>query len=86
MKIGIISDTHGLLRPEVIEQLKGCRLILHAGDINRQEILDKLEQIAPVRVVRRNNDREWAEDILSAEYCVRRIPYSDVPQEKGFTG
>lgn len=63
MKIGIISDTHGLLRPEVIEQLKGCRLILHAGDINRQEILDKLEQIAPVLVVRGNNDKEWAEDI-----------------------
>ena len=61
MKIGIISDTHGLLRPEVIEQLKGCRLILHAGDINSQEILDKLEQIAPVRVVRGNNDKEWAE-------------------------
>ena len=52
MKIGIISDTHGLLRPEVIEHLEGSSLILHAGDINRQEILDKLEQIAPVRVVR----------------------------------
>lgn len=63
MKIGIISDTHGLLRPEVIEHLEGSSLILHAGDINRQEILDKLEQIAPVRVVRGNNDKEWAEDI-----------------------
>lgn len=63
MKIGIISDTHGLLRPEVIEHLKGSSLILHAGDINRREILDKLEQIAPVWVVRGNNDKEWAETL-----------------------
>ena len=63
MRIGIISDTHGLLRPEVMEQLNGCNLILHAGDINKQEILDRLEQIAPVKVVRGNNDKEWAEKI-----------------------
>lgn len=63
MRIGIISDTHGLLRPEVMEQLKGCSLILHGGDINKQEVIEKLEQIAPVRVVRGNNDKEWAEHI-----------------------
>ena len=63
MRIGIISDTHGLLRPEVMEQLNGCNLILHAGDINKQEILDRLEQIAPVKVVRGNNDKEWAGQI-----------------------
>ena len=61
--IGIISDTHGLLRPEVIEALKGCDAILHGGDINRREIIDQLEEIAPVYVVRGNNDHEWAEHI-----------------------
>ena len=60
-KIGVLSDTHGLLRPEVIQVLKGCDAILHGGDINRQEIIDELEQIAPVYVVRGNNDKSWAE-------------------------
>ena len=63
MKIGIVSDTHGLLRPEVIESLEGCEAILHGGDINRQEIIDQLEKIAPVYVVRGNNDKDWAENI-----------------------
>ena len=63
MKIGIISDTHGLLRPEVIESLDGCEAILHGGDINKQEIIDQLEKIAPVYAVRGNNDKEWAENI-----------------------
>ena len=61
MKIGILSDTHGLLRPEVMAALSGCEAILHGGDINRQEIIDALERIAPVYVVRGNNDKEWAE-------------------------
>ena len=61
MKIGIISDTHDLLRPEVLSGLHGCQAILHAGDICRQEIIDKLEKLAPVYVVRGNNDKEWAE-------------------------
>ena len=65
MKIGIISDTHGLLRPEVISALQGCEAILHGGDINRQEILDQLTQIAPIYAVRGNNDKEWAEHIPS---------------------
>ena len=63
MKIGVISDTHGLLRPEVIENLQGCQQILHAGDINKREILNELTRIAPVRVVRGNNDTDWAADI-----------------------
>ena len=63
MKIGILSDTHGLLRPEVISALQSCEAILHAGDINRQEVLDQLIRIAPVRAVRGNNDKEWAEYI-----------------------
>ena len=63
MKIGILSDTHDLLRPEVMDHLKGCDAILHGGDISSQQILDQLEQIAPVKVVRGNNDKEWAEHL-----------------------
>jgi len=63
MKIGIISDTHDLLRPEVIEALQGCDTILHGGDISSRRILDQLEQIAPVKVVRGNNDKDWAEHL-----------------------
>ena len=63
MKIGIISDTHGLLRPEVIKSLEGCEAILHGGDINRQEIIDQLGEIAPVYIVRGNNDKDWADHI-----------------------
>lgn len=62
-KIGIISDTHGMLRPEVIDTLKECELILHGGDINNQEILDVLSQIAPIHAVRGNNDKKWANSL-----------------------
>jgi len=62
-KIGLISDTHGLLRPEVVQALQGCHAILHGGDINKQEILDQLNEIAPVYVVRGNNDKEWAQHL-----------------------
>ena len=60
MKVGILSDTHDLLRPEVIDALQGCDYILHGGDISSRKILDQLEQIAPVKVVRGYNDKEWA--------------------------
>ncbi|MBR6221531.1 MAG: metallophosphoesterase family protein [Clostridia bacterium] len=63
MKIGILSDTHGLLRQEVLDHLAGADAILHGGDINNQGILLTLRSIAPVYVVRGNNDREWAEQI-----------------------
>ena len=63
MKIGIVSDTHGMLRPEVIETLEGCDAILHGGDITGPEILEKLGDIAPVYAVRGNGDKEWAEHI-----------------------
>lgn len=62
-RIGIISDTHGLLRPEVEETLQGCEAILHGGDINKPEILDKLNRIAPTYVVRGNNDKDWAKEL-----------------------
>ncbi len=63
MKIGILSDTHNMLRPEVCEALRGSDIILHAGDIAKPEILDELREIAPIKVVRGNNDRAWAEDL-----------------------
>ena len=58
--LGIISDTHNLLRPEAVEKLNGSNLIIHAGDIGERKILDDLEAIAPVVAVRGNVDRaEW---------------------------
>ena len=63
MKVGVISDTHGMLRQEVLEILRSCDCILHAGDINNQGIVDELGRIAPVYVVRGNNDKEWAEPL-----------------------
>ena len=62
--IGVISDTHGLVRPEAIEALSGVDMILHAGDIGNAAVLDKLGEIAPVVAVRGNNDRgDWAESL-----------------------
>ncbi len=63
MKLAILSDTHGLLRPEVLKYLKTSDTILHAGDINSQAVADQLAAIAPLYTVRGNNDKEWAEDI-----------------------
>lgn len=63
MKIAILSDTHGLLRPEVLEHLKAVDAILHGGDINKRSIVDELRQYAPLYIVRGNNDKEWAADI-----------------------
>ncbi len=61
-KIGLISDTHGLLRKEALEALRGSELIIHAGDVGKPEILEELRKIAPVVAVRGNVDNEpWAE-------------------------
>jgi uncharacterized protein len=60
-RVGLISDTHGLLRQEAIEALHGSELIIHAGDIGKPEILEELRKIAPVIAVRGNVDKgEWA--------------------------
>jgi putative phosphoesterase len=60
--IGVISDTHGLMRGEALRALAGCGLILHAGDVGKPEVLDALGRIAPVHAVRGNVDRGgWAE-------------------------
>jgi hypothetical protein len=56
MRVGVVSDTHNLLRPRVLERLDGCERILHAGDVGGLEILEQLRRIAPVEAVRGNTD------------------------------
>ena len=64
VRVGLISDTHGLLRPEALDFLAGCDHIVHGGDIGNAAILERLAEIAPLTVVRGNNDREaWARPI-----------------------
>ena len=63
-RIGLISDTHGLVRPEALTALKESELIIHAGDIGKPEVLERLRTIAPVVAIRGNNDRDsWAKKI-----------------------
>lgn len=65
---GLISDTHGLVRPEACEALRGAEHILHAGDIGSPEVLERLREIAPVTAVRGNVDRApWAEGLPEFE-------------------
>ncbi|HLW53646.1 MAG TPA: metallophosphoesterase family protein [Candidatus Angelobacter sp.] len=72
--IGVISDTHGLLRPEVLELLRGSQHIIHAGDIGSPNIIPALENIAPVTAIRGNVDTEsWA----------RKFPETDVVELEG---
>jgi putative phosphoesterase len=66
--LGVISDTHGLLRPEAVEALRGSDRILHAGDVGAPEILEKLAQIAPVTAIRGNVDTgPWAAALPETE-------------------
>ncbi|HEY7957506.1 MAG TPA: metallophosphoesterase family protein [Polyangia bacterium] len=68
MGVGVISDTHGLVRPEALAALAGSDLILHAGDIGSAEVLAALGAIAPVTAVRGNNDRDaWADALPETE-------------------
>src|SRR5262252_7328868 len=74
MIIGVISDTHGLLRPEAVELLRGSEHIIHAGDIGSAEIIPELEKIAPVTAIRGNVDTQaWA----------RRLPETEVVELGG---
>jgi len=67
LRIGVISDTHGLLRAEALEALRGSDHIVHGGDIGKPEILRTLSGIAPVTAVRGNNDKDdWAEALPEA--------------------
>ena len=66
--LGVISDTHGLLRPEAVEALRGSDLILHAGDVGSPDILEELRRIAPVKAVRGNVDSSpWCETLPLTE-------------------
>ena len=68
MRIGVISDTHGWLRPQAIEALRGSELILHAGDVGLPEVLDELRRIAPLVAVRGNVDAgPWARRLPATE-------------------
>lgn len=68
MRIGLVSDTHGLLRPEVLDWLRGSDHIVHAGDICAAEILEQLAALAPLTAVRGNNDHgPWAERLRERE-------------------
>jgi putative phosphoesterase len=69
MRIGIISDTHGLLRPEAVERLAGVDHILHAGDIGSADVIEGLGRIAPVTAIRGNVDRgDWAQAYPATEW------------------
>ena len=69
--VGVISDTHGLLRPEAMVALRGSDYIIHAGDVGTAEILEQLSSIAPLTVVRGNIERAaWARKLPPTEFLV----------------
>jgi putative phosphoesterase len=95
MIIGVISDTHGLLRPEALAALRGSEHIIHAGDIGAPEIIPELEKIAPVTAIRGNVDREpWASKFPETQvaeigglhlYIIHDVNALDLnPQAAGF--
>jgi putative phosphoesterase len=68
MIIGVIADTHGLLRPEVLELFRGVSLIIHTGDVGTPDVLSTLREIAPVRAVRGNVDKgAWADSVPATD-------------------
>lgn len=81
--VGVISDTHGLLRPEVLNILKACDFILHGGDAGRPEVLNALRAIAPLYVVRGNNDTGWAERLpTSLAFSIGNLNFFMVHDQK----
>ena len=93
--IGVISDTHGLLRPEAVEALRGSELILHAGDVGDPRILEALARIAPVTAIHGNIDTEpWARPLPETEvveagnisiYMLHNLSQLDLkPEAAGF--
>lgn len=69
MRVGLISDTHGLLRPEAVDFLRGSNLIVHTGDVCSKELLDELASIAPTVAVRGNHDNgPWAARLARTEF------------------
>ncbi len=66
--VGVISDTHGLVRPEAVKALQGVSLIIHAGDVGTPEVLEQLRIVAPVVAVRGNTDQDyWARELPLTE-------------------
>lgn len=95
MRVGLISDTHGLLRPQALAALRGSDFIVHAGDIGDAAILEELGRIAPVTAVRGNNDNgSWASKVAHTEvlhagdaliYVIHDIAELDIdPRADGF--
>jgi putative phosphoesterase len=95
MRLGVISDTHGLLRPEALRALRGVQLIAHAGDVGDPQILAQLKVIAPVIAVRGNVDTEqWARELPASMvieangaslYILHNLQHLDVkPESSGF--
>ena len=83
IKMGIISDTHGLLREEVKERLKDCTYIFYAGDVDRPEILDELRTMGFLYVVRGNNDGYWAQNLRrSLNFSVGNVKFFMVHDRK----
>ena len=76
MRIGVVSDTHGYLNPRVPELLQGVNHILHAGDIGDGGIIEALAQIAPITVVRGNNDRTGPESLYPEEVSLKLVGFS----------
>jgi uncharacterized protein len=94
--LGLISDTHGLMRPEALDALNGSDLIIHAGDVGDPAVLESLARLAPVHAIRGNNDRgAWAASLPSTEvvelgshsiYVLHNLTELDVePAAAGFT-
>jgi putative phosphoesterase len=94
-RVGLISDTHGLLRPEAVTFLRGSDFIVHAGDVGDPNVIERLEKLAPVTVVRGNNDKgRWADalpetDVLEVNdvliYVLHNIAELDLdPSAAGF--
>lgn len=95
--IGLISDTHGLIRPEAIEALQGVDCIIHAGDIGKPEVIVALKAISPVLAIKGNNDRgRWAKTFPetklvktsdTALYVIHNVKELDCdPVARGFQG
>lgn len=83
VQIAVLSDSHGLLRPQVIEILKQCSYIFHAGDVDRPEILDALRPLGRLYAVRGNNDGEWASGLKkSLSFTVEGIRFFLVHDKK----
>ncbi len=94
--VGLVADTHGLMRPEALDALQGSDLIIHAGDIGDPTVLEALRTIAPVRAVRGNNDKgTWASSLPATEvvdlgshsiYVLHNLAELDLdPAAGGFT-